>query len=156
MKTTMQRAFFPSLTVTALALLLGGCAAPSPSANPSSTEAQDKLSALSCTLPSNCVNSLDGGLAPLRFEGPPAQALVALRSTLAEFPEARIVKVDEGSMEVVFTTGVGFKDLVDFQIDAPAQRIDFRSRSSFSLYDFGKNRSRMEAFAARFEQVAKR
>ena len=59
-------------------------------------------------------------------------------------------------MEVVFTTPLGFKDLVDFKINAQAQRIDYRSRSSFGLYDFGKNRSRMSAFSNRFEQITRR
>ena len=76
--------------------------------------------------------------------------------TLAEFPEATIVKADDFSMEVMFKTPIGFKDLVDFRINAPAKRIDYRSRSSFGLYDFGKNRSRMAAFSARFEEIAKR
>ena len=91
-----------------------------------------------------------------RFEGAPAQAQAALRATLAEFPEATIIKADDLSMEVVFRTPMGFKDLIDFRINAPAKRIDYRSRSSFGLYDFGKNRSRMTAFSARFEEIAKR
>ena len=53
-------------------------------------------------------------------------------------------------MAVVFATPAGFQDRVDFQIDAPNQRINYRSRSRFGLYDFGKNRSRMEAFANAF------
>jgi uncharacterized protein (DUF1499 family) len=56
---------------------------------------------------------------------------------------------------VIFTTRVGFRDQVDFQIDEVAQRIHFRSRSLVGLYDFGKNRSRMQAFRARFEQQAR-
>ncbi|MEP7140376.1 MAG: DUF1499 domain-containing protein, partial [Caldimonas sp.] len=59
------------------------------------------------------------------------------------------------SLEAVFTTPIGFRDLVDFRIDAAAHRIDYRSRSSFGLFDFGKNRSRMTAFAARFAQNAR-
>jgi len=103
------------------------------------------------------VNSLDGsGLGPMRFAGTPAQALAVLRTTLAEFPEAQIVRSDGLWVEVVFTTSLGFRDLVDFRIDAQAQRIDYRSRSSFGLFDFGKNRSRMAEFAARFEQNARR
>ena len=156
MKTTMQKVTFPFVAASAMALLLGGCASPSASPSPASAAAPDSRSALACTLPSNCVNSLDGGLAPLRFDGPPAQALKVLRATLAEFPEATVLKADDLSMEVVFTTAVGFKDYVDFKVDGPAQRIDFRSRSSLGLYDFGKNRSRMAAFATRFEQAAKR
>ena len=92
----------------------------------------------------------------MRYAGTPAQALILLRATLTEFPEAQIVKDSSLALEVVFTTPLGFRDLVDFRIDAQAQRIDYRSRSSFGLFDFGKNRSRMMAFSARFEQIARR
>lgn len=137
-------------------LLLSACASTAP-ASGSSAAADDSLSALACTLPTNCVNSLaNSSLAPLRYQGSAAQALVLLRATLAQFPEAEITSADDLSVAAVFTTPAGFKDLVDFRIDVPAQRIDFRSRSSFGLFDFGKNRSRMEAFTARFEQPATR
>jgi uncharacterized protein (DUF1499 family) len=107
---------------------------------------------LACPLPSNCVNSLAGnGLEPLRFEGSAEQAMSALKTTLADFPEATIESAEGHAMSVIFTTAVGFKDRVDFRIDTPGQRIDFRSRSLLGLYDFGKNRSRMAAFAKRFE-----
>ena len=79
-----------------------------------------------------------------------------LRATLGEFPEAKIVSSDGMTLEAVFTTTLGFRDLVDFRIDAATQRIDYRSRSSFGLFDFGKNRSRMAAFSARFERNAGR
>ncbi len=151
----LQKACFRSLAAATLLPLMVGCA--SQAATPNASAAMPEgPAALACTLPSNCVNSLGGDLAPLRFQGPPKQALDALRATLAEFPEAQILKTDGLSKEVVFTTPVGFKDLVDFRIDAPAQRIDYRSRSSFGLFDFGKNRSRMSAFSQRFEQNARR
>lgn len=107
---------------------------------------------LSCSLPSNCVSSVGGGgLEALRFEGTPEQALAALERTLADLPEARVVNRDATQLEVVFTTFLGFRDEVLFRVDAAKQRIDFRSRSLMGLYDFGKNRSRMKDFAARFE-----
>ena len=58
--------------------------------------------------------------------------------------------VEEGLVEAVFTTPAGFTDVVDFRIDPAQQRIAYRSRSTFGLYDFGKNRSRMLLFAERF------
>ena len=64
------------------------------------------------------------------------------------------MRADDLSLEAVFTTPLGFRDRVDFRIDAQAQRIDYRSRSSFGLFDFGKNHSRMKAFSARFKQNA--
>jgi uncharacterized protein (DUF1499 family) len=128
----------------AVALLLGACASTAPDA--SSGSPQD---ALACTLPSNCVSSMNGAPA-LRFEGTPAQALEQLRTTLASFPEARIVRAEGLVLEAVFTTPAGFKDVVGFQINPAQQRIDYRSGSTFGLYDFGKNRSRMQVFAERF------
>ncbi len=138
---------------SALVLLMCGCASTVPA--PGADAAADRgRAALACTLPTNCVNSLDGGsFGPLRYEGTPAQGLALLQATLAEFPEARVVAADGLSLEAVFTTPIGFRDRVDFRIDARAQQIDYRSRSSFGLFDFGKNRSRMSAFSTRFEQV---
>jgi len=139
----------------ALAVLVGGCASPAPPAESKATA--DSRTALACTLPSQCVNSFDSdGLAPLRHAGTAAQALTLLRATLAEFPEAQVVSTDMLTLEAVFTTAAGFRDLVSFRIDAQAQRIHYRSRSSFGLFDFGKNRARMSAFAARFEEIARR
>jgi uncharacterized protein (DUF1499 family) len=156
MQTMLQKIIRQAAVVGALALLLGGCAsqAPTPQAN---AAAEGSRTALACTLTTQCVNSLDGGdPGPLRYQGSPTQALSVLRATLAEFPEAKIVKTDGPWVKVVFTTSLGFRDLVDFRIDAQAQRIDYRSRSSFGLFDFGKNRSRMLEFSSRFEQNARR
>lgn len=155
MKTVLQKACLRSAGAGTLVLLVVGCASQAAPADASAALSKSRT-ALACTLPSNCVNSLDGGLAPLRFQGTPTQALDALRAALAEFPEAKIVQANGLSMEVVFTTPMGFKDLVDFRVDAQAQRIDYRSRSSIGLFDFGKNRSRMSEFSRRFEQKAKR
>ena len=128
----------------ALALLLGACASTAPDTSSSSPP-----DTLACSLPSNCVSSLSGA-PPLRFDGTPAQAAERLRSTLASFPEARVVRAEGLALEAVFTTPAGFKDRVDFQINPVQQRIDYRSRSILGLYDFGKNRSRMQLFVERF------
>ena len=146
-----RRACFQN-ALGAVALLMCGCASQAPA--PHSNAAEDSRAALACILPTQCVNSLGGGLGPLRYEGTPTQALAMLRATLAEFSEAQIVRADDLSLEAVFTTPLGFRDRVDFRIDAQAQRIDYRSRSSFGLFDFGKNHSRMKAFSARFKQNA--
>jgi uncharacterized protein (DUF1499 family) len=146
-----RRNVWAPATALALSFLISACAAPG--AAPVG-QADPGDSDLACTLPSNCVNSLSGsGPAALRFEGSAAQAVAALKATLAAFPEAKIVGAEGHAMAVVFTTPAGFQDRVDFRIDAPGQRIDFRSRSGFGLYDFGKNRSRMLAFVERFEQI---
>jgi uncharacterized protein (DUF1499 family) len=104
-------------------------------------------------MPSNCVNSTGtGGFAPLTYQGSAAQAMALLQVTLKGFPEAAVVHSDALTMQVIFTTPVGFRDQVDFRINSQDQRIDFRSRSLFGLFDWGKNRSRMQAFTARFAQ----
>ena len=87
---------------------------------------------------------------PLRFVGTPARAMALLQATLKTFPEATVVRSEAQSVEVTFKTPVGFEDQVDFQIDHQLLRIDFRSRSLIGLIDFGKNRSRMQEFTARF------
>ena len=138
--------------VLALAILLGACAATAPSSNPAGASDSGSQE-LTCLLPSNCVDSRGtGNLVPLRYTGTPTQALDLLRATLATFPEATVVRAEPLALELIFTTPVGFRDQVDFRIDVEAQRIDFRSRSLFGLFDFGKNRSRMREFATRFEQ----
>ena len=76
--------------------------------------------------------------------------MALLQVTLKTFPEATVVRSEAQSVEVTFTTPVGFEDQVDFQIDHQLLRIDFRSRSLIGLIDFGKNRSRMQEFTARF------
>ena len=142
--------------VLASVMLLGACAATAPTSNPAGAP-ESRRPDLACLIPSNCVNSQGtGDLAPLRYTGSPAQALDLLRATLATFPEATVVRAEPLALALIFTTPVGFKDQVDFSIDAQAQRIDFRSRSLFGLFDFGKNRARMQEFATRFEQQSRR
>ena len=149
-----QRSCFQN-ALGGLALLLCGCSSQAPA--PTLPSVEGSRAALACAVPTQCVNSFeDGGPGPLRYQGTPSQALAVLRATLAEFPESQIVSADSLSLQAVFTTPLGFRDLVDFRIDAQAQRIDYRSRSSFGLFDFGKNRSRMTAFSARFGRNVRR
>ena len=134
-------------------LVILGCAA-QPAGSASAAPAESAKEALSCLAPSNCVNSLDdySSLTPLRFVGSATDGKARLMNTLAAFPEARVVSNEALQVEAVFTTSLGFRDQVLFRVDAAGQRIDFRSRSNVGLYDFGKNRSRMREFSARFEK----
>ena len=138
-----------------LAVLLSGCTSQPPTVRAAGA-ADTREVALACTHSGNCVNSLTSGLAPLRYAGTPTQALATLQATLSTFPEAQVVRSEPLALEVIFTTPAGFKDQVDFMIDAEAQRIDYRSRSLFGLFDWGKNRSRMQEFASRFDQQSRR
>ena len=146
MKTFSSRFSLVLGAVTA-ATLLASCAAQGP-VPPGDRKAP------ACTLPGSCVDSLGmGGLTPLKFRGTPAQAQAQLELTLKTFPEAKISHRETLTTQAIFTTPAGFRDQVDFQFDPVAQSIDFRSRSLFGLFDFGKNRSRMEEFAKRFQAV---
>lgn len=140
----LSPAVLPFAVPLAMALLLSACATRSPDAARSPTQ-----QALACSLPSNCVSSLDGA-PPLDFEGSAQQATERLGAILASFPEARIVRAEGLVLEAVFTTPAGFEDEVTFRVDPTLRRVDYRSRSTFGLYDFGKNRSRMRLFAERF------
>ncbi len=136
------------IMVVAASLMLASCYTPSP------VPAGDRQ-VLACTLPGSCVDSLGmGGLAPLKYHGTAAQAQQRLEATLKTFSEAQIVHRDALAMQVIFTTPAGFRDQVDFQINPVAESIDFRSRSLFGLFDFGKNRSRMQEFVQRFQTTA--
>lgn len=147
MPTSSLRPALVSVAV-ASALMLGSCSTPRP------VPAGDR-SALECTLPSNCVDSLGtGGLAPLKYPGTPEQGMARLDATLKTFAEAQIVHRDALSVQVIFTTPAGFRDQVDFQINPSTESIDFRSRSLFGLFDFGKNRSRMQEISRRFRPPA--
>lgn len=149
MSSSMNRLLTTSTRL--LALLLVGCTAQEtgpeirlgPDAHPTD---------LSCPRSSNCVNSLgDSGLPALRYAGNAAQGMALLRATLASHPEAAIVRSDPVWLEVIFTTPLGFRDQVDFVLDAKSGQINFRSQSLLGRYDFGKNRARMTAFSARFD-----
>ena len=134
--------------VLALVALLSACASTGPDGGSPD---------LTCPIPSACVNSRESGdLMPLRYAGTPAQGFELLRATVATFPEATVVRADPLELQLIFTTRVGFRDEVDFRIDAQAQLINFRSRSLFGLFDFGKNRSRMREFTTRFEHLSRR
>ena len=150
----MMRKKIAPLTVciTALAFSVAGC---STAVNVRSEEPMVGADDLHCALPTNCVSSLGSASErPLAFVGTSAEGLAHLRRTLQYFPEASVQGATETTLTAIFTTTVGFKDIVEFRVDATARRIDFRSRSGLGLFDFGKNRSRMREFAARFTQSA--
>ncbi len=145
MRPAVQRVLATLLTG---ALWLGAAVAATPTQAP---PAADIAQRLACPDSPNCVNSLGvGGLAPLVYVGSPEQGMARLRATLATFTEARIESADALSVTAIFTTRLGFRDEVVFVLDPAQAHIHFRSRSLLGYYDFGKNRSRMQAVAERF------
>lgn len=139
---------YASISSAALVIGLAACATVN---NDRSSMASLPTEDLHCTLPTNCVSSLgDSGMPALPFAGTDAEAMAQLRATLQSFPEATVQQMTKTTLNAIFTTPAGFRDIVEFRIDSTAHRIDFRSRSGFGLYDFGKNHTRMTAFATRF------
>ena len=153
MRDLRTRPTFATACLTAALCLAGGAAAQTPApALGTPTAPKD----LSCTMSSNCVNSLSGsGLLPLRFAGDSAQGMAVLRATIATYPEAQVTHSSPQWLEVIFTTTLGFKDQVDFVVDGQTGQIAFRSKSLLGTYDFGKNRSRMAEFTQRFAAGAR-
>ena len=135
---------------TCLTLGLAACST-TPAQSPASSPAP-LSSDLTCALPTNCVTSLGDDPAPLRYEGAAERGRALLRATLESFPEAKIVRTESLAIEVIFTTRMGFEDQVDFRVHPQGGRIDYRSRSLVSLFDWGKNRSRMNEVRERFKQ----
>ena len=122
-------------------IVLGACAATSPTLHATAAPNSGNPD-LACLLPGNCVSSLGyNGLPPLLCAGTPEQAMAMLQATLLTFPEATIVRSEPLMMEVIFTAPVGVRDQADLRIGPQAQRVDFRSRSLFGLFDWGKHRS---------------
>ena len=139
----------------ASACLMGSAVAQTPDSPPRDASLAAPKD-LSCPQASNCVNSLSGsGLLPLRYAGEPAQGMALLLTTLASYPEARVVSSGPLRLQVIFTTTLGFKDLVDFVVEGQTNQIAYRSRSLLGTYDFGKNRSRMTEFTQRFAAGAR-
>ena len=132
-----------------LTLGLAACAT-TPARGPASSRAP-LSSDLTCALPTNCVTSQGDDPAPLRYEGAAERGHALLRATLESFPDAKIVRTESLAIEVVFTTWMGFEDQVDFRVHPQGGRIDYRSRSLVSLFDWGKNRSRMDEVRERFK-----
>lgn len=136
-----------------LGLLSGGLPAFTAQAQTSTPPTDPASGFVACVRPSNCVDSrVTGGLAPLRYRGTADIGRALLLQTLASLPEASVEPGEGNPVRAVFTTALGFKDDVEFWIDARGAGIDFRSRSRIGLYDLGKNRSRMTEFSARFNQ----
>jgi uncharacterized protein (DUF1499 family) len=108
---------------------------------------------LKCSSSGNCADSMGtDDLVPLQFAGTPEHAVQLLVATLAQFSQAQIVKKQPLALQAIFTTPMGFRDQVDFRIVPDKHHVEYRSKSLFGAFDFGKNRSRMKEFAKRFAQ----
>lgn len=91
-------------------------------------------------------------IAPLRFRGNGAEALVALRKVLDAMDRTRIVRHEGGYLYAEFRSRMmGFVDDVEFLVAEKEGVIHVRSASRLGRRDYGVNRARVEAIRRRFE-----
>lgn len=84
-------------------------------------------------------------MAPLPFQGPPAEAMTRLKKIVQGMPRTRIVTANENYLHAEFVSALfRFVDDVEFLIDPEAGVIHFRSASRVGYSDLGANRRRME------------
>ena len=110
-----------------------------------------------CPRSPNCVSTLAGEDAkhrmdPLPLQLPPDQALDRLKDILARRERTEIVAHEKEYLHATETSALlRFVDDVEFEIDAEAGVIHFRSASRVGWSDLGVNRRRMEEIRAAYE-----
>ena len=109
-----------------------------------------------CKRSPNCVSSQADSadaqhyIEPLRFEGGAAQAMAALRKTVAGMARTRVIRETPGYLYAEFRSKLlGYVDDVEFVFDERAGVIHVRSASRLGRRDFDVNRKRIEAVRAR-------
>lgn len=86
---------------------------------------------------------------PLRFSGDPAQAMRKLEVLVGRQARTQIIEQRNDYLRAEATSRwLGFKDDMEFWMDAPAGVIHFRSASRLGREDMGVNRARMETIRA--------
>jgi uncharacterized protein (DUF1499 family) len=111
----------------------------------------------------NCVSSQaglytgDGAryalIDPLRFDGPPGEAMARLQAIVASMPGAHVVEARPDYLYAEFTTRwLRFVDDAEFFVPDGAARIELRSASRLGRGDLGVNRHRIEQIRARFDR----
>lgn len=109
-----------------------------------------------CPRTPNCVSTQatdkEHGIAPIRYDGPPAQAMQRLVAILRDIPRTTITNAEGDTVRAQFRTLVfRFVDDAVFIVDDTTKTIHFRSASRVGRSDLGVNRRRMEQIRAAFE-----
>lgn len=93
-------------------------------------------------------------IAPLRYDGDPAQAMPRLIAVLQTMPGATIVEARPDYLYAQFTTRwLRFVDDVEFLLAPGEGVIHVRSASRLGREDLGTNRRRIEAIRAAFDET---
>ena len=91
-------------------------------------------------------------IAPLKFRGNGAEALVALRTVIDAMQRTRIVRHEGDYLYAEFRSKLmGYVDDVEFVVAEKEGVIHVRSASRLGRRDYGVNRARVEAVRRRFE-----
>ncbi len=94
----------------------------------------------------------DRHVAPIVYTGPRAIARQHLEQVIGSMDGAKIVEQVPDYIHATYSSSVfGFVDDVEFVLPADSHEIQVRSSSRIGYYDFGVNRSRVEAIRKRFE-----
>jgi len=105
-----------------------------------------------CKRTPNCVSSQADSadrrhyIAPLAFQGPPADAIASLQRAVEAAPGARVVRATPDYLYAEFRSRVmRFVDDVEFSLDPAGGVIHVRSAARMGIRDFGVNRARVES-----------
>ena len=91
-------------------------------------------------------------IAPLKFLGNGAEALITLRKVIDAMDRTHVVQDDGGYLCAEFRSKLmGYVDDVEFLVSEKEGVIHIRSASRLGRRDFGVNRARVEAIRRRFE-----
>jgi len=108
-----------------------------------------------CPASPNCVSSQSGDgehqIAPLTYQGTPAEAIGQLKEIIEASENAKIITAEHNYIYAEFTSKLmGFVDDVEFYLDPEAATIQVRSASRLGESDLGVNRKRIEAIRSKF------
>jgi uncharacterized protein (DUF1499 family) len=116
---------------------------------------------LACPPSPNCVSSRATDeqhfVAPLAFEGDPAEALRRLEKIVASMSGVSVVAVTDRAIHAEFRSRIfRFVDDVDLVVDPARGVVDVRSASRLGYSDLGANRRRVEAIRQKWEKNGKK
>ena len=104
----------------------------------------------------NCVSSQadladpEHYIPPLKFSGPPVEAMATLRDVVSGNPRAAIVAQDGNYLYAEYKSKLlGFVDDVEFLVSEKEGVIHVRSASRLGRRDYGVNRARVESIRSR-------
>ena len=105
----------------------------------------------------NCVSSqadtsdAEHYIAPLKFSGPPEEAIATLRKIVEGAERTLVVKHEGAYLRAEYQSKLlGFVDDVEFYASAKDGVVHVRSASRLGRRDFGVNRQRIEAIREQF------